>query len=853
MPTSLTLRIEEPGRDARVLEAPDGPFTLGRQLTTDVVIHDRKVSREHVRVEIARGRILCTDLDSANGFKRGGERVREARLDHGDEIHVGETTIRFLAPDLTPPKEAPRRSRSTVSGGAPTQPRAAAEPVRLSGTTQRTVANRLIPALVIIGGIAAAVIWATRPPEETGGPSSQTQARTTLEAFGKELNANPVVNASTWKRGRTLIRDHEHVVFPVDDDPAAEIAADLERLRRAYFQTESQRFQLRHAELFEARRYGDILAALSEFERSTGLVQRSEREWFSELTRNFQARLDSRATEFRRSLAALLERDEPEELRAFLLAAREEFSGTDVLAEIDRHLDPQDVATTAAPVERINAEPEAVDEVPPTLPELLTPLLATGALDGKRFTFEGYRGQVHAADAGRLTVKSSRGESTLALTEVPPIAQLEMALHLRGDPLLDAARAGYALGLDERADRLVLQYAKTEKENPAAQTQIDAFLAAVRGFGGVPAGGFVHAKDHGWETATERSERETLAAFDASLKNVTAKARQEAFDRSVTAAIAAVEDPEHSEPLRSRMRDALTTRLTECRSEAIAELEGAGAKPFDIMREARLELDRRRRAAIEMIMDAEIYLPEDHPDWPKGDHKNGQKEVDVVVDAVREAWGTTRYDFALSAKFSRQIDRLNAVEEHAARLGHSFGEGAEPALVAELRRNPGPRVTLTTYALNDEEVTKRAFNDRVRAYHATFTHEDVAATDVQHIAFVSDYREMLGLRRCFVDARLCRATRKHSEVCDKAGTIWHVGPNGSPQSRARAEGFTAPVGENVAIGYGNPRDIWSRGWYRASDHHRNAISAGWNCMGYGYAGRVGTQNFAEINPPWETQ
>jgi uncharacterized protein YkwD len=58
------------------------------------------------------------------------------------------------------------------------------------------------------------------------------------------------------------------------------------------------------------------------------------------------------------------------------------------------------------------------------------------------------------------------------------------------------------------------------------------------------------------------------------------------------------------------------------------------------------------------------------------------------------------------------------------------------------------------------------------------------------------------------------------------------------------------VAENVAIGYANPKDIWTRGWYRASDHHRNALGSGHTCIGYGYVGTVGTQNFASAGAPF---
>ncbi len=111
---------------------------------------------------------------------------------------------------------------------------------------------------------------------------------------------------------------------------------------------------------------------------------------------------------------------------------------------------------------------------------------------------------------------------------------------------------------------------------------------------------------------------------------------------------------------------------------------------------------------------------------------------------------------------------------------------------------------------------------------------------------VNDYREMMGLRRLFIDPRLCRAAKKHSAEQDKVRSIWHEGTDGTPGSRAAAEGYSATVGENVAQGYANPKDIWERGWCRSSGHHRNALIEHYTCIGYGYVGDTGTQMFGKI-------
>jgi len=415
--------------------------------------------------------------------------------------------------------------------------------------------------------------------------------------------------------------------------------------------------------------------------------------------------------------------------------------------------------------------------------------------------------------------------------------------------LVTAARAGYRWRFSSAADALLERYLRAD---PASrQSTVNEVLTEINGLETAPSGGYVYSEEHGWETRTVHLHRETLADLEEQAGALTARARHEKFVESFEAAIALVNDPDLPAVTRSAGRKSITRSLIACRNQIVESMTGSLEKPFERMRRAKRELDKRRAAAIAIIMNAEIYLPEDHPDWPKGDHVNGQKEVDAAVTEVRDLWNTKSFDFTLPKRLARYTERLAFIETAAReQLQHSFA-GEVPAIVVELRHNPGPAVSLQSYASSEAEAHERDFNDNVRRYNAAFRHDDVPDADRRHVIHMSDYREMMGERRCFIDVRLCRATRKHSEECDKAGRIWHDGPDGTPHSRARAEGFEDGVGENVAIGYGNPKDIWDRGWYRASDHHRNAISPSWNCMGYGYHGRVGTQNFATAVAPWD--
>jgi hypothetical protein len=294
-------------------------------------------------------------------------------------------------------------------------------------------------------------------------------------------------------------------------------------------------------------------------------------------------------------------------------------------------------------------------------------------------------------------------------------------------------------------------------------------------------------------------------------------------------------------PLREKRLKAL-----EAKVKSVAALRSLPA--------LKTELNRRREAAIKTITDPAVYLAEAHADWKKGDAANGQAKVDALILKVNA--GSVEELWAKAGQAPVEIDPGAAAEAAAlqdlngkpAALGEK-GEAEELELARLVLCNPGPKVDLRTFALDSREAELLSYNARVEAYNAALADADVGPAEKEHALVLNAYREMMGRRKLFLDARLCRATKKHSAVCDAAKSIWHDGKDGSAQSRAREEGFPEAVGENVAISFAHPAEIWWKGWFRASDHHRNALNEKWTCMGYGYSGVTGTQNFSTLPTP----
>ncbi len=74
---------------------------IGRNPTTDITLLDEGISREHVIVsrDETTGSYAVEDLQSTNGTKVNGKRIRNSPLNLGDEIEIGHTKFKFILND----------------------------------------------------------------------------------------------------------------------------------------------------------------------------------------------------------------------------------------------------------------------------------------------------------------------------------------------------------------------------------------------------------------------------------------------------------------------------------------------------------------------------------------------------------------------------------------------------------------------------------------------------------------------------------------------------------------------------------------------------------------------------------
>ncbi|MCA8962960.1 MAG: CAP domain-containing protein, partial [Planctomycetes bacterium] len=577
-------------------------------------------------------------------------------------------------------------------------------------------------------------------------------------------------------------------------------------------------------------RYREVVQDLEVLQSSIGAVRLAEKEWFREFREEIESERSIWLLGIQSELDRLAEDGERDAHAALLDRWRAETEGTPDAARLPDGADFVAASTKdsagsgddSSPTSTEAVEVASTPPLPDDLSTLLEPVLASRKPEGRRIQFEGFRARVVESRADALVIERGADLQTIPAAELPPLTQLELALDLDGSALMLAARVGYRWRLDAAADRLLAKY--WEADPAARQSEVDALLASIKGS---ERAGFRYSKEHGWEDLPGRREREIAATIEAEFSRLSERSKGEERQAILERIAALRVDPDLSDGGRASVTLTIAQSLSRAQVTAVTSIEKSIGPAFTTLRAMREELQRRRDAATKVIFDPTIYLPEDHEDWGKGDVVNGQRQVDELVGRVRELWDDRRYDVALSANIDRLRSFVAWLESEAAPALEQTLTG-DSILLADLLNNPGPRVELREFALDTTGVEQREFDRQASEYNRAFRHDDVPEQDRLHVIFMNDHRAMMGVARCVIDVRLCRATRKHSRACDKAGRIWHAGGgDGDPNSRARDEGFEAGVGENVAIGYGNPKDIWTRGWYRASDHHRNAIGADW--------------------------
>ncbi len=895
----IKLHVQAEGEE-KILAFEDEPITFGRLATCQVVLQDKKSSREHAKIEKIGSEYRLSDLESGNGTRVNENKIVVHTLRRGDQIRIGDTVIQVS--DLDAPASAPLPPPLPASAEADDE----SPPVplekklelkkkidgaraELEGARAKSESNT--PFLWI--GLAAAVLVVFAVIIIASG-RSDPQAAIQKEQAAKEkkhkedarvdeakealqkdrldaFNGNLDVEATKRHAAR-----YGKLLHPEDGvDPFTKLVLEAEKKRPAAKPSPDFEAQLAAARrdvetALAARRYADAIRIVDKMLATANYPQAEAALVL------FSAAKDRIYNDYQLVLmeATVLENKEDfEGAKRVYLAAAPRFRETEysaVLASKPGDLDllarakaadvlvkkepkKEEIAKTDPPKDEPSKEEPKKEPAPKTDVAILATKLIE-AVNAGSFTSpikfsDSATGIPISADVAGLTLKD---DSKVAWDEIEPklLFRLYGQCTLVGDDLLALAEWGHGKELEADANKTLSLYLVRNKDQKA---KVDEIVARWKGTS-VPDGGFVYNSKAGvWEDKTEADNRAACEAAQGLGKELASVSDPKKMDTLVGKLLELHNNTSLKGETRDRVKSIALESLKANKKKRLDAIAGKAksAAGFDKLRAMKLELNQRRDAAIKVIYDPKVYLPESYPGWRIDDEKgNGQEEVNRLVAAVRQLW---EQGGAFLASLDPSIKRdIDGVQEIDARYLREFGE--EPTEddlkgFEEIMNNLNSKIDLKSFALTAEERKIYDWNRWVDRYTEALNAPAVATEEKEHFKVLNDYREMMGRKRLFLDPRLCRATKKHSSVCNAAQRIWHEGSDGSPQSRAQAEGFTAGVGENIAIGYGSPAEIWTRGWYRASDHHRNGLSDAWNCGGYGYVGSVGTQNFSSISPP----
>jgi pSer/pThr/pTyr-binding forkhead associated (FHA) protein len=90
-----SLRVCAPGKPERVFPIEQPETLIGRSPSAHLCIPDESISREHAVILFEDDTFVLEDLQSTNGTRVNGKRIRTAPLADGDEFQLGQTRLRF--------------------------------------------------------------------------------------------------------------------------------------------------------------------------------------------------------------------------------------------------------------------------------------------------------------------------------------------------------------------------------------------------------------------------------------------------------------------------------------------------------------------------------------------------------------------------------------------------------------------------------------------------------------------------------------------------------------------------------------------------------------------------------------
>jgi hypothetical protein len=833
----------------------------------DIVLAEKRASREHLEIAPVPGGVVVRDLDSTNGTFLGEHRVLLARLWPGDSVRVGDAVLTLLFDEPSP--------------GATGRP--------LAPTLLRLFGPALLLFLLVEAGLHAVAASRAKDVERVEAEIEQVEfllakaepdPRRALAALTDFLRRRP---GSVWtaeaertaglltraiSRSDEALRELSALLAAGTGRPASEMEHGLRRILEGYSDVPevidqataaladlSGRKDRERGERYETvRQEAESLAAEGEFGRAcSALLSFTAREPAAAATvredlRRAEGEIHRRAEESYRSLllrAEILVRDgKPEQATVLLRDEAERFAGTRYAPLLRRR------AETAGKPER-RADDRRVERVDPGSQRRALDLLATQAEE--------------LAAARMFRAAADRYAEILASVTIPELKEeferrerdLRVVDGLLGSLAARIAERGRGFGAVElkggrflvlglAGDRLDLEFSGQRVSRPYASLAPEEVLSLLRKAQGGAGDGLAIALYCALTGLREEFEAEILGALGR------AETAEEAG--RLWARRRGVPYPEGGFVAHKGLILTRKEHAEEVNREQIASLREKQGKLHEKIREhaafrrlgrlnaLRAGLDKAREHALALIFDEVKYF------YPYRDrmaeYEPVQREVDARIAAVKVVWDDAlKVNVKPDAALEALLAEAKSAGEEIRRLGVDPSDFEKA--IASLTMYVGQNLGVREYFVDERERDLLAYDRKVMEYNRTAVVSS-SALERRQVEITNEYRLMMGRRALVLDDRLVRCARGHSDEMAKEGYFSHFSPHPerrTPDLRARICGYTGiPMSENIHAGSGDPESA-HRGWLHSSGHHRNILQKFWTDMGTGQGGRYWTQNF----------
>lgn len=847
----------------------EGEVTIGRSQDADLVLDDPRVSRSHALLRCQGDTLSIEDLGSSAGTKVNGlDLIAPLDLAPADEITIGSHSIRVLGVQTESPSRRPSPSVP------PTPPRAAATP---AANKAKVLTLSAVMVLTAIGG----VLFFTRPGDDPppGRPARIAEAMPTSATPASPPASPNTAPPAVEQRPEMRFRDalaKKDLKGAQEALSASGDRADLKaQLESALVQaTESARKD--SAELVRQNQNDAAAAHLRAVLATLPRGTKAHTE-VTELLLEVPATLKARGVDAEPVVAKNEEpprdpKSDGVKPPSTETAPTRRLPATDspktpepgtpgldpaIVADLeaaetalkDRDLDravagfdtvrktlgesPKSSSRALGALKRCERGERSVANFRAGIAALVQVFKTSPASAGLLPHVAGENGNLLAISDTEICVSGPKEQRTLRWRVVPlsTLKALAKAAALTPADLVHVAGLLQVVGASDEAQALLV---RALEKDAALKPEIDQILADARRFPEVPPGGFelVEGRFLSPEEVERRALVQKIGLASKTLASDDAEKRKAAFQTL--------------QELGDVARSELHLGLLRAQSQLEEKLQKLpGYSPLQNLAEQREELDRRRKAALDLIFDEAKYpYPKDPPEATAAAHAaylESQPEVEALTTQVRELWREEK-TYAIPAPVRESVSRIIELREWMTQ-----SELIETKDFAAWLCHLPEQSTMSIQTIAVSAADRKRIDESLAIIGVTDPTNGVATPgELAQWRVTNAYRLLLGRIAVRLHVPLVRAARGHCVDMVKFGFFAHESPvpgKQSPSDRIRLEGMQPEgLSENIAVS-GSPEGA-HQGWLRSPGHHRNILGTHWKLLGTGNSGNKWCQNFA---------